>query len=581
MATRRKYIYSEVSDWKAEMSYVTFVGKLGLPLVSDPFAQIRPDLFQSLAKSAPAFDYVTMSLTSEATPSGKFAGADFYAGKNEAALTAYFKQLVASMEAEAKEQNAVYELAGESGKLVPKSLYNLCDFQWKPVSGETKHKMDFAFTHPGLEESMDNVHIVAEAKRVAIFDEDPDKNIKAVRLTMARLYYLITLPTERFGHFCDVSDGNKDLRFVHRSDDSVLATAESLPSQVDDSVSLSGYCKRHVRPRGRLAHVFRTTYKGMDAFLKLSWTPVDRMPEGAVYDILRRTGVDGIPLVLASGLLKEDLFGYRLEYLVLEDCGSSVAEYLKRKHSDGLHSDELGSEVVNIVRATLRCLVQARVKGNVLHRDVSMGNIMVGSGGTVKVIDWGYAKVIDEDSLDSGDASTTGNWEILLAETESRWRYASEVVMRNEEAHDPLTGTPLYMSIPVLAGAKVRGLADDIESLFYVVMDALSELQPKKDDAACGFEARDHRTQAMVRAGCLSSVEIFPRFFGISSCSDRLRQLLRDLRGFLFVNSSGYIASDLIVAPSTERGTAIELLKDYADQDTMPLLGHREAFTPR
>ncbi|KAJ2495099.1 hypothetical protein IWW47_004246 [Coemansia sp. RSA 2052] len=398
---------------------------------------------------------------------------------------------------------------------------------------------------------------------------------------MAWLYYLITLPTERFGHFCDVSDGYKYLRFVHRSDDSVLATAESLPSQTDDSVSLAGYCKRHVRPRGRLAHVFRTTYKGNDAFLKLSWTPVDRMPEGAVYDILRRTGVDGIPLVLASGLLKEDLFGYRLEYLVLEDCGSSVAEYLKLKHSDGLHSNELGSQVMNIVRATLRCLVQARVKGNVLHRDVSMGNIMVGSGGAVKVIDWGYAKVIDEDSLDSGDASTTGNWGRLLEETALRWRYASKVVLRNEKAHDPLTGTPLYMSIPVLAGAKVRGLADDIESLLYVVMDALSELQPKKDDVACGFETHDHRMQAMIRVGCLSSVEIFPRFFGISSCSDKLRQLLRDLRGFLFVNSSGYIASDLIVDPSTERGTAVELLKDYADHDTMTLLGHREAFTPR
>ncbi|KAJ2546286.1 hypothetical protein GGH95_006886, partial [Coemansia sp. RSA 1836] len=281
------------------------------------------------------------------------------------------------------------------------------------------------------------------------------------------------------------------------------------------------------------------------------------------------------------GLLKEDLFGYRLEYLVLEDCGSSVAEYLKLKHSDGLHSNELGSQVMNIVRATLRCLVQARVKGNVLHRDVSMGNVMVGSGGAVKVIDWGYAKVIDDDSLDSGDTSTTGNWEIILAETESRWRYASKVVLRNEKAHDPLTGTPLYMSIPVLAGAKVRGLADDIESLFYVVMDAISELQPKKDDVACGFEARDHRTQAMVRAGCLADKEIFPRFFGVSSRSGELQKLLRDLRKFLFVNSSGYIGSRLVVDPSTERGTEVELLKDYVDQNTMTLLGHKEAFTPR
>ncbi|KAJ2889789.1 hypothetical protein GGI21_006431, partial [Coemansia aciculifera] len=313
---------------------------------------------------------------------------------------------------------------------------------------------------------------------------------------MARLHYLITLPSESFGHFCDVADGSQYLRFTRDLDgnDAVLATAEAFEDPDDNTVSLTEYKPRKVHPRGRLAHVFKTTYQSKGVFLKLSWTPVDRMPEGAVYELLRETRVSNVPKVLDSGLLKEDFFGYRLEYLILEDCGMSVDDYLAKKYWDRSNSDSLDQDVMTIVRATLRCLVEARVRGNVLHRDISVGNIMVASNNagerkgslTVKVIDWGYAKVLDDVSMDNGDVAITTARKERLAGIASRWRYDSNVVIQNETAHDPLTGTPLYMSIPVLAGAKVRGLADDIESLFYVVMDSLARCGSKKDGDAYG-----------------------------------------------------------------------------------------------
>ncbi|KAJ2475422.1 hypothetical protein EV174_005282 [Coemansia sp. RSA 2320] len=384
---------------------------------------------------------------------------------------------------------------------------------------------------------------------------------------MMRLYFLMTLKSESFGHFCDVDNTCEHLRFVHNfGKDSVLATAISLGDSTSDSVRLDGYIQRTTYPRGRLAYVFTTSYKGEPAILKLSWTPMDRMPEGAVYDLLLKAGVEGIPRVYDSGLLKQDFFGLRLEYLILEHCGSSIAEHLP-------------PNVENIVRGTMRCLSQARAKGDILYRDTSLENIMVQSDGTVKVIDWGYAKVVDDG--DGDDNNTMASRKARISATAIKWKYNSHLVMANEDNHDPLTGTPLHMSIPVLAGAKVRGLADDIESLFYVILDVLAGVQVARDAMACAFKTADSITQAMVRAGCLSSKASFLRFFGISSCSDKLRRLLCDLRQFLFENSDGYIGSDLIADAETERGVAVGLLKPYVDQQTTGLLLVKETFTPK
>ncbi|KAJ2008292.1 hypothetical protein GGI04_001215 [Coemansia thaxteri] len=192
---------------------------------------------------------------------------------------------------------------------------------------------------------------------------------------------------------------------------------------------------------------------------------------------------------------------------------------------------------------------------------------MVQSDGTVKVIDWGYAKVVDDG--DGDDDNTMANRKARISATAIKCKYDNYLVMANEDNHNPFTGTPLYMSIPVLAGAKMQGLADDIE------------IQVARDAMACAFKTADSMTQAMVRAGCLSSKASFLRFFGISSCSDKLRRLLCDLRQFLFENSDGYIGPDLIADAETERGVAVGLLRPYADQQTMGLLLVKETFTPK
>ncbi|KAJ1999133.1 hypothetical protein GGI04_004703 [Coemansia thaxteri] len=646
LEARRAWLYNTLHHKSATMDFSTFLGELGLPLVDDPFEEDHPRLFQTLAECAPAYNERNMkqaykALTREPIESNVFSGAEFFQEKDEAALTAYFKELVFLMCLGVAKQNAKNAREGVSEKSVPELIYMLSDHQTSQVAGGARHKMDLAFTYSKKPTHIDNVHIVVEAKREATAGDIGEKTLKqiadyqhsiwkaqrtrtfipvlflhgtrldlivftrsysyriklghichnpkgvtddgvdAVRLTMVRLYYLLTLPTESFGHVCNVRYGRQHLRFVrHLDNGSVLATAKPVRNRTTDSVSLFNYNKRYIHPRGRLAHVFTTPYKGEPAILKLSWTPIDRMPESAVYDILKEAEVDGIPRVLDCGLLKESFFGYRLEYLILEDCGVPVDDYLKSKYRGCLDSDELYKDVVGIVRTTLRCLVQARVQGNIFHRDISVGNIMVGSSGKVKVIDWGYANVVDDCSMDNSDADTVAR-KGRLAATSSKWKYRNDVVLQNEEKHNPLTGTPLFMSIPVLAGAKVRGLVDDIESLFYVILCVLAELQTNKDDVALGFKDHDNMTQAIVRAGCLSNEEIFLRFFGVSSCSVKLRRLFCDFRQFLFMSSGTFIASNLIADPNTERGIDVGLLLPYVDKDTSGLLAYKEVLTPR
>ncbi|KAJ1813597.1 hypothetical protein LPJ56_003350 [Coemansia sp. RSA 2599] len=98
------------------------------------------------------------------------------------------------------------------------------------------------------------------------------------------------------------------------------------------------------------------------------------MPKNAIYDILLDGKVQGIPQLFSHGLLIEDFWGYRLEYIVMEDCGVPLSKALETLRPRGEKAFVI--YLKQIIDEVTACLVDASVAG-VLHRDISDSNIAV------------------------------------------------------------------------------------------------------------------------------------------------------------------------------------------------------------
>ncbi|KAJ2654055.1 hypothetical protein IWW48_006329, partial [Coemansia sp. RSA 1200] len=259
------------------------------------------------------------------------------------------------------------------------------------------------------------------------------------------------------------------------------------------------------------------------------------LPEGAVYDVLRLNGVEGIPEVYSSGIICADFLGNRLEYIIMEHCGDSLTTYFEGKHEkDTWLPKENSKKLAKIVQDVSVCLVQANSAG-VLHRDVSMGNITV-RGDKVFVIDWGYARFIDRNITDDVRSHINDTWGIDVN---------SHALTEKEQ--DPMTGTTCFMSIRVLAAAATRSLWDDIESLFYVVLGCLftgfkGKFNPSE---APGFEHASNKKSALAKASGVG-LNSYASVFGAENVSEELLDVADKLRTILFYRDGKCIANDLL-----------------------------------
>ena len=107
---------------------------------------------------------------------------------------------------------------------------------------------------------------------------------------------------------------------------------------------------------------------------------------------------------------------------------------------------------VEIVTAVLEALAYAHARG-VVHRDVKPANVMIGRYGEVMLLDWGVARLIEEEEADAVDADSA----------------ISGARMQTQAG--ALIGTPLYMS-----PEQARGEAVDARSDLYAVAVMLHEL---------------------------------------------------------------------------------------------------------
>ncbi|KAJ2328285.1 hypothetical protein IWW51_001285 [Coemansia sp. RSA 2702] len=356
------------------------------------------------------------------------------------------------------------------------------------------------------------------------------------------LAFLLSLPPQMFGHFVDVSAPVDLLNF---SDEPLTKTIAGASAEKDGYVDISDRIKRRVHIHRRLAYLFRTRFESKRAFLKISWTPINRLPECAIYDYIASQGVSGVPRVFKSGILVKDLFGYRAEYLILEDCGQTIDEHFSRPSANEDDRDDCG-RLLNAVITRATSILDCAETVGVLHRDISAGNIAVRSGGAggewdVRVIDWGYAKFLPSVPTEK------------LEELAAKWSFDLESVIENEDGHDSITGTPLFMSTRVLLSSKRRGIFDDLESLLYVVLYALWKMEPALVGTPDGFLHFSDRSMALARIACLMRPKAYPKLFGVRECPANLNVLLDKLYQLVCYEGSTFVPVKHLAGKMFER----------------------------
>ncbi|PIL24577.1 hypothetical protein GSI_12461 [Ganoderma sinense ZZ0214-1] len=181
--------------------------------------------------------------------------------------------------------------------------------------------------------------------------------------------------------------------------------------------------------KGYMAFDVTNPKKWVPCFLKDSWRPCVRgrtRPEHLVYERLKRKGVkptDGIATLICGGdvggsraqltRVQEDLPDHnkpvlRVHYrLVIEDIGLPLHKF----HDFG----DLSGIFVDVLRAHYKILKRAKV----LHRDVSVGNIMIRvdeDGGTHGfLIDWDLSRLESELGNGPVEPDRTGTWQFRSA----------------------------------------------------------------------------------------------------------------------------------------------------------------------
>ncbi|KAJ2395099.1 hypothetical protein GGI05_001743 [Coemansia sp. RSA 2603] len=349
--------------------------------------------------------------------------------------------------------------------------------------------------------------------------------------SILKMWFLLIQPPEKFGHFVGVSEEAIYLTF---EGDKKLTSVKRVISETEDTLEIKGRIPRTVGISLRTAYLLVVKYKGNDAVLKLAWTPVERQPEGALYDILQRGEVDCIPHIYRSGIIVSDFLGYRLEYILMEHCGKPLASLFKTDVLSSARKDKLFSNAGNVIRKVCACLLQAE-KAGVFHRDVSAGNITIRDD-KVFLIDWGFGKVV----LATLDAHTKEH-------VNSDWNISLDTITRNEDARDGIVGTVLFMGIRVLMGLTSRSVFDDIESILYVVLVALSSIGSSKSLTNVSEMGKVcHRNQALWKIGCMADSYNYLSHFGVSECSNSLRQQLDALREMLFVKNGEFVGGKLL-----------------------------------
>ncbi|KAJ2809616.1 hypothetical protein H4S07_003159, partial [Coemansia furcata] len=374
--------------------------------------------------------------------------------------------------------------------------------------------------------------------RLFYTSSDPSTDdICNVRDTLRYLWFLLTLPSDRFGHFVDVSVPATGLNLkMFGGTDSTLDFLQRIPL----SVSLLDF----------QSYVFKTQYRRRPAMLKLVWTPTYRLPEAFMYTWLLKHDVTAVPRVYESTIIADNIFGYRLEYLVIEDCGVPLLQYFKDTHGNTSDTGNRDADGEGIFKQLASCLALAHSAG-VIHCDVSAENIAVRDGNAF-IFDWTRTQLTTSEVQARLEKALRGIWKLDARDLQPlRWPGDSPVVQ-----------TPIYASIRSLWLDITDSLLDRFESLFYIIMHALYHSNHTQVGAPSAFEELSVSAMALIKTGCLADPDMYPKYFGIAEVGDSLKTFLDAVRLFLFCPDGIFIGGKLVDG-EFERSVRPELAKSF------------------
>jgi len=224
----------------------------------------------------------------------------------------------------------------------------------------------------------------------------------------------------------------------------------------------------------------------------------ERLQRRVALKVLDVPGADGD---LANRLIREALVLARLEHpgiVPVHDVGTlnDGRVFYTMKFVKGQRLDQY-IETVSSVTERLRLFLRicdavafAHAHG-VLHRDLKPANIMVGSFGEVLVLDWGLAKLLQEDA---GRQSQIADPDATILEKPSKAGDSNGVVQTIATGHGTVMGTPGYMS-PEQARGDVEHL--DARSDIFSLGALLRFLLAKNSDSTANAVGKQHLDKAL------------------------------------------------------------------------------------